>query len=99
MNDIITDSDLAALAAVSARQPSTRPPSLMEVEFEAFMYMLRLGPSVLTWPRVAAYAARLTDDQLRQCIGRLTRRSLSHAEPSKPAQIPCLTHSRKEGQK
>jgi len=87
--DIVNDNDLAALVRPD-NQPRTRTRPLMEVEFEALMYMLRDGPSALSRPRVQTRLARATDDQLQQCIGRLTRRSLSNAAPWKPDEIRSL---------
>jgi hypothetical protein len=84
---IVSDKDLAALAATATTTGST---SLLEVEFEAFMYMLRLGPSVLAWPRVAAYVARLSEEQLQQAVTRLIRSSPSNDTPWKPNEIRSL---------
>ena len=82
---IVSDKDLAALAATP-----TGSTSLLEVEFEAFMYMLRLGPSVLARPKVAAYVARLSEEQLRQAVTRLIRSSPSNDTPWKPDEIRLL---------
>jgi hypothetical protein len=73
----------------------------MEVEFEALMYMLRDGASALSRSKVQTRLARTTEDQLQQAVGRLTRRSLSNAEPWKPEEIRSLveiTKARAKGQ-
>jgi hypothetical protein len=92
--DIITDDELAALAlpadSFDDEPEELRTGPLLEVEFEALMYMLRDGPSALSGPEVRSRLARTTWDQLMEAVTRLTRRSLSNETPWKPDEIRSL---------
>ena len=83
----VSDAELAALSGAADQPP------ILEVEFEAMMYMLRDGPSALSRPEVPTCLTRLSNAQLQQAIGRLTRRSASNKVPWKPDEIRLLTRA------
>jgi hypothetical protein len=83
---MISDHDLAALAA----KPKAQARPLLEVEFEALIYMLRDGPSALTRQEVVERAERLSAEQLEQAVARLIRMSPSNETPWKPKDIRAL---------
>ncbi|MGB8632625.1 MAG: hypothetical protein WCD69_25165 [Xanthobacteraceae bacterium] len=80
----VNDAELAALSGAADRPP------ILDVEFEALMYMLRDGPSALSRPDVQRHLTRLDDEQMRQAVGRLTRRSASNKTPWRPNEIQML---------
>jgi len=95
MTQIISDDDLAALAAPTRDSShEVSPSSLLEVEFEALMYMLRDGVTALSRPAVTSRLTRLSDVQFWQAVARLTRVSPSNEKPWKPSEIRSLAGDR-----
>lgn len=82
--DAVSDKDLAALGEASKIKP------LLEVEFEAFMYVLRQGSTALSSKLVKLHSERLTAEQLQTAVARLMRVSASNAKPWTPAEIRAL---------
>jgi hypothetical protein len=89
MSTVVSDKDLAALAVIT-----TGSVSLLEAEFEACAYMLRGGPAMTTSLRVAGYIDRMSEEQLRQIVKRLTRVSPSNSTVWKPNEIRDLVRER-----
>jgi hypothetical protein len=88
LKSIVSDKDLAAIAA------ATGSASPLEVEFEACAYMLRGGPAMTTNLRVIGYIDRMSEEQLRQIVKRLTRTSPSNSAVWKPNEIRDLVRER-----
>jgi hypothetical protein len=85
----VSDKDLAALAVTA-----TGSVSVSEAEFEACAYMLRGGAAMTTNLRVIGYMDRMSEEQLRQIIKRLTRVSPSNSTVWKPNEIRDLVRER-----